>query len=136
MLKIGSIATWVFACSSYTFRLPPPYNVYGCVCVCVCGSCGTTARGCTRFVIAANRRARILSRVLQRWPAENRSILRAKRPTSVSSLWMEITFASLETVARPARVGRENKFEILISVLSSRAINVASGALQLITRLR
>jgi len=28
LLKIGSIATWVFACSSYTFRLPPSYNVY------------------------------------------------------------------------------------------------------------
>ena len=28
LLKIGSIATWVFACSSYTFRLPLSYNIY------------------------------------------------------------------------------------------------------------
>lgn len=55
LLKIGSIATWVFACSSYTFRVPllpssPPltYNVYVRMCIrmrlYVSGVCARTWR--------------------------------------------------------------------------------------------
>lgn len=125
LLKIGSIATWVFACSSYTFRLPLTYNIYTRACV-VVDSCISMIRmyarthACVCVCVYVCVRAHASSS-----PQTARILSRVSRRGLVGSHWISFTRKVL---------GDRNRFRVIrncLASLSSKYVNALSPRLPL-----